>query len=246
MKYELSGTTLKVIAEADDKWQGESEADGVAMASDGKICVKVLNCGDVFFGEKKKRLSIRLDTRPELQDLVDRWEKAKVDAWRIEEKKRKEVESRTIRVRLSSRGWGDYSALEWVGDVSLPTDEIVRQCRELLANGHDVDDPNQTDGDLAAKVEKAKAARAASEAGKKVGEDRRKEVAAKREKMIAGGARMATPKQIAAIAGAVDDWHDIFDGAAGPAPTDEELDLMTIEQASRLVGQIIAARRVGA
>lgn len=69
-------------------------------------------------------------------------------------------ESKQICVYLSSRGWGDYSPVEWRGDATRPTSEIVKECQGLLASQHDVDNANQTDAELAGKIDAAKEAEA--------------------------------------------------------------------------------------
>jgi hypothetical protein len=68
----------------------------------------------------------------------------------------KDAEDNQIRIHLSSRGWGDFSPVEWTGDRRRPTGEIVAECQAALAAGHDVDQPNQTDYAIAAMIEKAK------------------------------------------------------------------------------------------
>lgn len=78
-----------------------------------------------------------------------------------EDKKRaeKEIEDKkTVRIYLSSRGWGDYSSLEWVGDITRPDAEIIKECKELLLNGHDVDKANQSDTDILKLVQEAREA----------------------------------------------------------------------------------------
>ncbi len=60
------------------------------------------------------------------------------------------------KVYLSSRGWGDYRGVEWYGDLSRPDAEIVAECQELLAKGHDVDEPNQTDAAVLATINRAR------------------------------------------------------------------------------------------
>jgi len=57
---------------------------------------------------------------------------------------------------LSMRGWGDYSNLEWRGDINRPDADILAECRHLLETGHDVDDPNQSDADILAKIAEAR------------------------------------------------------------------------------------------
>ncbi len=79
-----------------------------------------------------------------------------------------------IRIYLSSCGWGDYSACEWIGDITRPDAEILAECKAALATEHDVDQPNQTDDELIKKIavarrswETAPARRAAREAAEK-------------------------------------------------------------------------------
>lgn len=66
----------------------------------------------------------------------------------------------TITVYLSSRGWGDYGALEWIGDQRRPDAEILAECKHLLATGHDVDEPAQTDEQILSKLAAARARKA--------------------------------------------------------------------------------------
>ncbi|MEL6107761.1 MAG: hypothetical protein AAFU85_17175, partial [Planctomycetota bacterium] len=76
-----------------------------------------------------------------------------IEAERDEARKR---DARMITVHLSSRGWGDYSPLTWNGDCETPADQIVAECQELLEQGHDVDNRNQSDAEIAAKVDNEK------------------------------------------------------------------------------------------
>jgi hypothetical protein len=70
----------------------------------------------------------------------------------------KEVErAKRVRIYLSSRGWGDFSPCEWVGNITRPDAEILAECRHQLASGHDVDQPNQSDDEIMAKIVKARA-----------------------------------------------------------------------------------------
>lgn len=66
------------------------------------------------------------------------------------------LRARTARIYLSSRGWGDYSACEWVGDITRPDTEILAECRKALAEGHDVDVPNQSDEEILGKIAEAR------------------------------------------------------------------------------------------
>ncbi len=67
-----------------------------------------------------------------------------------------EAEANQITIHLSSRGWGDYSPVAWTGDRRRPTAEILVECQALLKNGHDVDQPNQTDDAVTSLIEAAK------------------------------------------------------------------------------------------
>jgi hypothetical protein len=62
-----------------------------------------------------------------------------------------------VRITLSTRGWGDYSSLEWSGNITRPDSEILAECRAELNAGHDVDQRNQSDADLLAKITAARA-----------------------------------------------------------------------------------------
>lgn len=63
-----------------------------------------------------------------------------------------------ITIYLSSRGWGDFSPVEWTGDRRTPTAEIVAESRRLLSTGNDVDLPDRAEAELAVIVEEAKRA----------------------------------------------------------------------------------------
>ena len=90
-----------------------------------------------------------------------------------------EAEARKTRVTiyLSSRGWGDYSPVEWIGDITRPDVEIIVECRAALAAGYDVDYPSPTDADLLAKITTARTkweSRPAREAEIKAAEEQRR------------------------------------------------------------------------
>lgn len=80
-----------------------------------------------------------------------------------ERKAREEMEARTVRINLVTRGWGDYGMVAWCGDITRPTAEIVAECRAQLE--HDTaKDYGMSDEEITAEVEKAKAAWAAKNA----------------------------------------------------------------------------------
>jgi len=87
-----------------------------------------------------------------------------------------------VRIYLSSRSWGDYSACEWIGDITRLDMDILAECRHQLITEHDVDQPNQSEDEIMAKIataradwETAPARKAAREAAKE--EDIRRKIA---------------------------------------------------------------------
>ena len=86
------------------------------------------------------------------------WSKhpAKVEQDRIAQEKAAEA-AKQVRIYLSSRGWGDYSACEWIGDITRPDAEIFEECKHNLITGYDVDQPNQPDSEIMDKITKARA-----------------------------------------------------------------------------------------
>lgn len=88
------------------------------------------------------------------KDVIPALLKLKEERQKIEAAEKEESENE-ITIYISSRGWGDYSPLEWTGDRRLPVEKIVEEMRELINNGHDVDE-NPSDEELAKLVKKAK------------------------------------------------------------------------------------------
>lgn len=60
--------------------------------------------------------------------------------------------AKQVRIYLSSRGWGDYSPCEWVGDITRPDAEILEECRRALTTEYDVDQFNQSDAEIMDKI----------------------------------------------------------------------------------------------
>lgn len=75
--------------------------------------------------------------------------------WDAERAAEERAEAVKARIYLSSRGWGDFAAVEWVGDITRPAAEIEAECARLLASAHDVDTPLSA-AEIAAKVAAAK------------------------------------------------------------------------------------------
>ncbi len=87
----------------------------------------------------------------------DAWAKhpAKLTADKKEAAK-KEQERKMVTIYLSSRGWGDYSPVEWHGDITRPDEEILAECKKAMSSAYDVDQPDQTDGEIISKITDAR------------------------------------------------------------------------------------------
>ena len=91
--------------------------------------------------------------------------------------------AKQVSIYLSSRGWGDYPACKWEGDITRPDAEILAECKHLLFTGHLIDHVNQADDEILAKIAQARAVwktaparKAAREAAEK--EDLRRKISA--------------------------------------------------------------------
>lgn len=108
----------------------------------------------------------------EMKDVIKQaYTDAPIEAAEIE-KAEAEKAANQISIHLSTRGWGDYSSVEWIGDMRTPDDIILAECKSLLANGHDVDQPNQTDDEIMAKITAKKIKKSNQAAEAKNEEDR--------------------------------------------------------------------------
>jgi hypothetical protein len=122
---------------------------------------------------KTLRAALARKPMPEIKSVVGVAVDLAAERWDVESEARKT----RVTIYLSSRGWGDYSPVEWSGDITRPDAAIMADCRERLARGHDVDQPNPTDADLLAKIHAARATwegRAAREAEAKAAEGQRR------------------------------------------------------------------------
>ena len=115
------------------------------------------------------RLGVTRDTLVELEEDYNRRPLHPAVAARQAEQK--ELEDNRIVVHLSTRGWGDYSSVEWRGDRRRPVKEIVAKCQKLLKEGHDVDQPEQPDELVANKVRVAIQASLERDSRRKIEED---------------------------------------------------------------------------
>lgn len=109
-------------------------------------------------------------------DAVVMWddEFRQSDIWRdyvsrldADRRRREELEAKTVTISLVTRGWGDYGMVEWRGDITRPTAEIVAECRAKLERDTEKD-RDITDAEIAKEVADAKAAWAAKNAKRKV------------------------------------------------------------------------------
>jgi hypothetical protein len=66
------------------------------------------------------------------------------------------AESRRVTIYLSSRGWGDYTPCNWIGDITRPIAAILAECKIELASGIDIDQPDQSDAEVLAKISQAR------------------------------------------------------------------------------------------
>lgn len=112
--------------------------------------------------------------------------KAAMLARKAEWDRKREIESRTVRIVLTMCGWGDYGVCEWSGDITRDDAEILAECRAKIKSAHDPDtDPTDAEiikmiaaarakwqaenADRTAREEhKAECLRRAAEAGKRV------------------------------------------------------------------------------
>lgn len=78
-------------------------------------------------------------------------------------KAREEAEARTVRICLVTRGCGDFGMVEWRGDITRPTADIVAECRAILERDSQKD-RDLTDAEIKECVAKAKTAWAAKNA----------------------------------------------------------------------------------
>ncbi|MBE3141507.1 MAG: hypothetical protein IMZ53_13105 [Thermoplasmata archaeon] len=70
--------------------------------------------------------------------------------------KAEEERKNQISIYLSSRGWGDFSSLDWNGGIRKSDIEILEECKQLLKNGHDIDTPNLTDDQILSLISQAR------------------------------------------------------------------------------------------
>lgn len=105
-------------------------------------------------------------------DAVVMWddEFAQTDLYRdymarieAERKAREEEERRTVTISLVTRGWGDYGMVQWRGDITRPTTDIVAECRAKLAADRQKDG-DMTDAEITNDVKAAKTEWAAKNA----------------------------------------------------------------------------------
>jgi hypothetical protein len=90
--------------------------------------------------------------------------------------KRREDARHTIKVALSTRGWGDYSPVEIAIDDRKSEQDWLSQARAALTGANDVDNPNQSDTEILALI-RARIERRDNASGKKAAAKAKKEQA---------------------------------------------------------------------
>ena len=80
-------------------------------------------------------------------------DKEKAEKKRVEEERK----AKEGKIHLSTRGWGDFDSVIWIGNITQSDDIILAECRTLLNNNFDVDHKNQTDAEILEKISKARA-----------------------------------------------------------------------------------------
>lgn len=164
MKYKLTETNgspcIAVSAEATDQWIG--------VAFTRKADAEYLYCGEVKLKSTGKRvgLRLRLADKPELMELISQLEASNAA--------HEARQSRIVKIYLSSRGWGDYSPVEWIGDITRPDAEIIVECQHMIETGHDVD-KNLSDAEIKEKITAAREAWETAPARKAAREQAEKE-----------------------------------------------------------------------
>lgn len=253
MRYELIGSALKIHAEERDDWKGSTCGHAIELISG----IECLTCGEVrrISLRKTGRLCIRLSDKPELQKVVGEWkaalaaEKATKEAAVAAELAAILSGETVIEPRYHD---GEYLSGYEVHGRAAELLEEIGVAKYISGWGYEVE-PKALEV-LGQRFtypqarEFAKPIIERKEAAKKAAAEHATQIKARRAELIAAGKRLATPKQLAVIDRARSDWFDLFDGAGSYGmygPTDDDLETMTIEEASNLVGAIIAARKAG-
>lgn len=249
MKWELKGTTLTVIAETGDKWKGSTTAQRVETVQG----IECLRCGQVKVGRKRVSLCVRIDDKPGLAELIKEWAAAK-QAKEAAEKAAEEAEYAALRDG-STAIVASYHDGEYLSDYQVfgkAAELLAELCGAKYVNGWGYAVERKVIDSLGIEFtlpQVAELLKPEIEEKEKAEAERKahdEQIEAKRQELVDAGTRLATPKQLAVIAGAREDWFDLFDGCGSygmHGPSDDELRLMTIEEASRLVGQVIEARK---
>jgi len=110
-----------------------------------------------------RELALPIEARSAIESAIADYEsrKAEISARKTAEATAARIlAANTVTIYLSSRGWGDYSGLEWTGDQRRADAEILAECKHLLATGHDVDESKQTDEQILSKIASARARKA--------------------------------------------------------------------------------------
>jgi len=237
-------------------------ADGVqhVMTGHGEV---MLDIGIVKIEGKSRAMKVRVSDKPELQAAAEvllpeykaGWEKhlkTQADLEQQEKQRREATRSDSHKIAPIYHDGEYLSGYQVYGDEA----EILKDlglAKHVSGWGYEVSQKVIKDLGKEFTVEQAKAyakpamdAKAESDATREEANKAKREVIEnKKSEMVDAGKSFATPKQIAVIERARRDWFDIFDGAGGygmNGPTDEQLELMTKDEASSLISEILASR----
>ena len=157
VKLVLPGPSIAQKADG-TLWMSGNPILGITDAAEKTRCANLVRAGKV--DQVPVEYFVRLGDNPNGLWAGDdaAWENhpAKIGINAADAEKR-DLAARIVTIYLSSRGWGDYSSCEWTGDITRPDAEILAECKHLLTTGYDVDQHNQPDDEIMAKIAKSRA-----------------------------------------------------------------------------------------
>ena len=134
-------------------WSGENPLLGIDDPEEKKRVLTLVNAKK--FKDIPEKYYTRMGDNPNGLWAGDdkEWENHPVKLAQDKAAAEKAAEQKKmVKIYLSSRGWGDYSACTWYGDITRPDAEILAECLKRLESEYDVDQPNQTDEEILAKI----------------------------------------------------------------------------------------------
>lgn len=152
IKLALPGPSITEKADG-TLWMSGNPLLGITDAAEKTRCANLVRAGKA--DQVPAEYFVRLGDNPNglWAGTDEAWDKhpAKLAQDQAAEEKRAQA-AKQVRIYLSARGWGDYSPAEWIGDITRPDAEIMEECKKRLAVDDDIDQPNQTDAEILAKI----------------------------------------------------------------------------------------------